>query len=66
MLLHCATPAVAPDEPAASSGNTMLEQDKPVPTTVPLNIAQELTTIEAVFGADVEKDTHKAAVSKVA
>ena len=66
VLLRRAIAALASDEPAAASGNTTLEQDKSVPTTVPLNMAQELATIEAVFGADVDKDLHEVGVSKVA
>ena len=54
--LRRAIAALASDEPAAAYGNTTLEQDKPVPTNVPLNMGQELATIEAVFGADVDKD----------
>ena len=55
VLLRRAIAALASDEPAAASGNTTLEQDKSVPTTVPLNMAQEPATIEAVFGADVAR-----------
>ena len=66
VLLRRAIAALTSDEPAAASGNTTLEKDKLVPTTVPLNMAQELATIEAVFGVGVDKDTHEAAVSKVA
>jgi len=51
VLLRRAIAAIASDKPAAVSGNTTLEQDKSFPTTVPLNMAQELATIEAVFGA---------------
>ena len=66
VLYHHAIAALASAEPAASSGNNTLEQDKPVPTTVPLNMTQELATIETVFGTGVDKETHEAAVSKVA
>ena len=66
VLLRRAIAALASDKPAAVSGNTTLEQDKPVPTTVPLNMAQELATIQAVFGAGADKVTHEAEVTKVA
>lgn len=66
VLLRRAIAALASDEPAAASGNTTLGQDKPVRTTVPLNMAQELATIEAVFGEGFYKETYEAAVSKIA
>ena len=65
-LLRRAMAALASDEPAAAFVNATLEQDKTVPTTVPLNMAQELATIEAVFSAGADKDTHEAETSKVA
>ena len=65
-LLRRAIAALTSKEPDAVSGNITLEQDKPVPTTVPLDMAQELATIEAVFGAGADKVAHEAEVTKVA
>ena len=66
MLLRPAIAALASEKPAAVSGNTTLEQDKPVPTTVLLNMTQELANIEAVLGAGADKVTYEAEVTKVA
>ena len=63
VLLRRAIAALASDKPAAVSGNTTLIG---AATTVPLNMAQEFATIEAVFGVGADKVTRGADLTKVA